>query len=240
MKKLTKASELLWILGTVFVALGVSICSKANLGVSMIAAPAFIINEFLSPFWSGFSVGMIEYLIQGLLLVVLCIIIKKFNWRFLLAFLVAFIYGYALNFFLWILGSVSFDTPLLRWVFLIVGDIFTAFGVACYFRTTWPLQVYEFFVSKISNKFNFSINKTKWCFDLSLLTISLTLALTLFGDVTTFNWASIWYDNFHSIGLGTLVTTLINSPIITLMGKLLDKVFGREPLFKNLDDFLKI
>ena len=39
MKKIQKSAELLWVFGIVFVALGVAICSKANLGVSMIAAP---------------------------------------------------------------------------------------------------------------------------------------------------------------------------------------------------------
>jgi len=41
MKKFEKSAELLWLFGIIFVALGVAICSKADLGVSMIAAPAF-------------------------------------------------------------------------------------------------------------------------------------------------------------------------------------------------------
>ena len=68
MKKLIKSSELLWIFGIVFVALGVSICNKANLGVSMIAAPAFVISEALLFVWNGFSVGVVEYIFQGILL----------------------------------------------------------------------------------------------------------------------------------------------------------------------------
>ena len=70
MKKLQKSSELLWVFGVVFVALGVAICSKADLGVSMIAAPAFVVYDAISSLWSGFSVGMVEYIIQGILLVI--------------------------------------------------------------------------------------------------------------------------------------------------------------------------
>ena len=92
MKRFEKSSELLWIFGTLFVALGVSICSKADLGVSMIAAPAFIISEALTPLWSGFSVGVTEYVIQGVMLIILCILIRKFNWRYLLGFAVAIFY----------------------------------------------------------------------------------------------------------------------------------------------------
>ncbi len=239
MKKIKRSSELLWLFGTIFVALGVSICSKADLGVSMIAAPAFVIAEAILPLWSFFSVGVAEYVFQGLLLIVLCICIRRFNWRYLLAFAVAVLYGYTLNLFLWLLRDIYFEAVWLRWLMLIVGDVFTAFGVACFFRTYMPLQVYELFVAELAKRFGFNINKTKWAFDISLLVISITLAVTLFGDLSTFDWSTIGYASFHSIGLGTLATTLINTPIITFMGKLIDRFFDRSPLFPTLEGFLK-
>ena len=238
MKRIKKSSELLWLFGIVFVALGVAICSKANLGVSMIAAPTFVVAEAISPLWSGFSVGVTEYMLQGVMLVVLCIVIRRFNWRYLLAFAVAVVYGYVLNFFLWLLGGIPFDAIWLRWIMLIVGDIVTAFGVACFFRTYLPLQVYELFVAELSERFNLAISKVKSVFDISLLIISVVLAFTLFGDVTTFDWSTIGYSSFHSIGLGTLVTTAINSPLISLMGKLIDRVFDPTPKFERLHSLL--
>ena len=238
MTKVKKSSELLWLMGVIFVALGVSICSYADLGVSMIAAPAFIIFDAVKGLWSGFSVGMIEYIFQGLLLIILCILIRKFNWRFLLAFLVAFIYGYTLNLFLWILSFLPVNSILQRWIMLLIGDVVTAFGVACFFKTYMPLQVYELFVAKIASTFKLTIAKTKWGFDVTLLITSIILALTLFGDVTTFDWSSIYYKSFHSIGLGTLVTTIINSPIISFMSKFIDKTFENTPLLPKLENFL--
>ncbi len=238
MKKIQKTSELLWLLGTMFVAIGVTICSKANLGVSMIAAPAFVIQEALVNILPWVSVGMTEYVIQGILLILLCLVIRKFNWRFIFAFLVAFIYGYVLDFFLWVFSSVNFNEIWLRWVMLIVGDCLTAFGVACFFRTSWPLQVYELFVAKLFSTYKLSINKVKWFFDISLLIISIVLACTLFGDVKTFDWTTIYYNSFHFIGLGTLVTTIINSPIITAMGKVIDKIFTPSPLLPKVHAWL--
>ncbi len=239
MKKIKRSSELLWLFGIVFVALGVAICSKADLGVSMIAAPAFIVSEALLPIWSGFSVGVVEYILQGVLLIIMCLIVRRFNWRYLLAFAVAVIYGYTLNFFIWLLGGVTFDAIWLRWVMLIVGDIITAFGVACFFRTYMPLQVYELFVAEVASRFKLKLTKMKLAFDLSLLVISIVLALTLFGDVTTFDWTTIGYASFHSIGLGTLVTTAINSPIIGFMGKVIDKIFEPTPMFPKMEKALK-
>ena len=122
---------------------------------------------------------------------------------------------------------------------LIVGDVITAFGVACFFRTYMPLQVYELFVAELTARFGLNITKTKSVFDISLLVISVILALVLFGDASNFDWSTIGYASFHSIGLGTLVTTAINSPIIGLMGKLIDKLFGTEPMFQKMERALK-
>ncbi len=239
MKRINKASELLWVFGIVFVALGVAICSKANLGVSMIAAPAFIVSEALLPISSFFSVGVTEYVIQGIMLIVLCIIVGRFSWTYLLAFAVAVIYGYTLDLFLWIFNAVSFNTVAVRWVMLIVGDIITAFGVACFFRTYMPLQVYELFVAEISDRFKININKVKSVFDKTLLVLSVVLAVVIFGGILTFDWKTIGYNAYHSIGLGTLVTTVINAPIISLMGRIIDKIFEPSPKFPKLEGLLK-
>lgn len=239
MKKIPKTAELLWLFGTVFVALGVAICSKADLGVSMIAAPAFVLSEALSPLWNVLTVGAVEYIVQGVLLALLCVVVRRFSLRYLLAFAVAVIYGYTLDLFLWLLSGVSFDAVWLRWIMLLVGDVLVAFGVACFFRTYLPLQVYELFVAELADRFHLNINKTKWAFDIALLIVSITLALTLFGDVGSFDWTTIGYRSFHSIGLGTLVTTAINSPIISLMGKLLDRFFDPAPRFPRVKAWLK-
>ena len=233
MKKINKSGELLWLFGIIFVALGVSICSKADLGVSMIAAPAFVLHDAIAPHFSGFSVGVAEYLIQGLLLVLMCLIIRRFDRRYLLAFLVAVIYGYVLDLFLFLLGGLSVSSIPLRFLMLLVGDCITAFGVSCFFRTYMPLEVYELFVAEISAAFHVDINKVKWGFDLSLLTVSVALALLLF-DVHDFDWSTISYKSYHSIGPGTIITTIINAPIIAMMSRFAERVFDPTPRFPRL------
>ncbi len=239
MKKLSKANELMWLLGVIFVALGVAICSKANLGVSMIAAPAFIINEAVHSLWSGFSVGMIEYLVQGAMLIILCIVVQRANWRYLLAFLVAVIYGYVLDLWLLIFKNVVFEEIYMQWIMLIIGDSITALGVACFFRTYLPLQVYELCVAEVSDRYKTNISKTKWGYDMLCLALSATLAFGIFQDANTFDWAQIYKTSYHSLGLGTIMTTIINAPIITGWGLLLDKLFTYEALFPKVEKILK-
>lgn len=238
MKKLSKANELMWLLGTIFVALGVCICSKSDLGVSMIAAPTFIVYDAVEGLWSGFSVGTVEYLVQGLMLLALCIGVQRFNWRYLLAFLVAIIYGYVLDLWLFIFKDVTFDTLWLQWIMLIVGDAITALGVACFFRTYLPLQVYELCVAEIADRYKFKINLAKWGFDLGCLALSIILAVSLF-DVKSFDWSTIYKASYHQLGLGTIVTTIINAPIIAIWGILLDKIFTYEAFFPKMEKLLK-
>ncbi len=237
-KKIKKAAELLWLMGIVLVAFGVAICSMTDLGVSMIAAPAFILQEFLVRFWDGLTVGVVEYIFQGLLLILMCLLVRRFRWRYLLAFLCAVLYGYVLNFFLWVLRDVRIDSAAARWGMLLLGDTVTAAGVACFFRTYLPLQVYELFVAELSKHRHFSINKTKAVFDYSLLAISVLMALLLFRDAGSFPWRSIGTQCFHSLGLGTVVTTLINSLLITVIGRGLDRSFERTPRFPRAAELL--
>lgn len=239
MKKIGKASELLWVFGIVFVALGVAICNKADLGVSMIAAPAFVVQEAIAYLSPALTVGVTEYIIQGIMLVIMCLIVGRWNWRYLLAFAVAVLYGYVLDFFLWLIQGVTLNAVWQRWLMLLVGDMVTAFGVACFFRTYMPLQVYELFVAELSDRFRIPIAKVKCVFDITLLALSVVLAVTLFGDVATFDWSAIGYASFHSIGLGTIVTTIINSPLIALMGKFLDRFFEPTARFPGWERALK-
>lgn len=238
-KRIEKAAELYWVLGILFVALGVALCSKADLGVSMIAAPAFIVYEAIAPVWNGFSVGMTEYMIQGLMLIILCFVIGKFNWRYLLAFAVAVIYGYALDLFLFLLKGFSPASIAARWLVLIAGDCVTAVGVSCFFSTYLPLQVYELFVAELASSFSLDINKVKRVFDISCLIISVALALVLFRDAGSFDWSKIGCTCFHSLGLGTVFTTIVNSALIAFFGKQTAKILDKEAFFPRLEALLR-
>jgi len=238
MKKINKASELLWALGIIFVALGVAVCSKADLGVSMIAASAFVVYDAIAHLSPALSVGMTEYIIQGIMLILLCVIVRGFNWRYLLAFAVAVIYGYTLNLFIWLLSPITVTTVGARWALLILGDVITAFGVACFFGTYMPLQVYELFVTELARHLGCTINKVKWKFDMALLILSIALALLLF-DIGSFDWSTAGYASFHSIGLGTFVTAAINSPLIALMSKLVNRFFEPAARFPAAEKLLK-
>ena len=237
MKKPQKAGEIYWLLGVLFVSLGVALCSKADLGVSMIAAPPFILQEVIAAHWPGCTVGTMEYIFQGFLLVVLCLTVQRARIKYLFSFVVAFLYGMVLDLWLFIFGRQPFDAVWMRWLFLIVGDCITAFGVACFFRTYLPLQVYELFVAEVADRYNKPIARVKLLYDGASLLLSLVLAFCINLDADKFDWSKIYCTSYHFIGAGTVVTVLINAPIIAFFSKILNKLTGEEPIFPKMKLF---
>ena len=114
----------------------------------------------------------------------------------------------------------------MRIVAFAVSEIIMAFAIACYFRTSLPLCVYELFVVAVAERFGKPSHRIKMIFDYSMLTLSILLTLILFRG-------------FVGIGIGTIILTLINSHLIRLWGVVLDKFFGNEPRFPKLTERLK-
>ena len=228
MKKLNKMNEAAWVFGTLFCAFGVALCTKANLGLSMIAAPAYIIHIFMQEFLPWYSQGTSEYVWQALLLVIMCIIVKRFKPKYLLTFVCAVIFGFAVDGSLFILGGPApYQSLWARIIAFAFGEFITAVAIAFNFRTSLPLPVYELLVSEISKKYGKDINKVKQANDIIMFAVSIVLALAL-------------NRSFQGIGIGTVIITLINAPLITWVGKVLDKFCDFSPRFPKFVDWTKV
>ncbi|KUO70283.1 MAG: hypothetical protein APF77_04415 [Clostridia bacterium BRH_c25] len=78
MKKIKNFAEMAYILGIFTLALGVTLMEKANLGISMVVAPAYLVSlkfNFL-------TFGMAEYILQAVLLIVIFLLMRKFKLSF--------------------------------------------------------------------------------------------------------------------------------------------------------------
>ena len=227
MKKLTKMNEAAWLLGMIVCARGVALCTKANFGLSMIAAPPYIIHRFVEEFLPWYTQGTSEYIWQTVLLVIMCIIVKRFKPKYLLTFACAIIFGLALDGALFLLGGgAPYESLAARIVAFIIGEAITAVAIACYFRTSLPLCVYELVVSEISKKYNIEIGKVKQVNDIVMFSLSIILAAI--------------NQSFAGIGIGTVLITLINAPLIAFAGKMLDKFCDFSPRFPKLIEITKI
>lgn len=224
-RKIQKFNEISWAIGMVLLTLAVCLMTKAGFGVSMIVSPAYVLHLALSDTLPWFTFGTSEYLLQGVLLIVMCVIVRRFKWQYLLSFVVAFLYGLMLDCWLWIFSSFeAVDMPV-RIAFFAAGAILTGISVSFFFRTYMPLEVYDLFVTEICVRYKFKQNVVKWVYDFSMLLLAVVLALCFFGDLT-------------GIGVGTVLCAVVNSPLIWLFGKLIDKIFGFDPLFPALESVI--
>ena len=222
MKKIGKMNELAWVLGIVLCALGVSLCTKANFGLSMIAAPAYILHVKISQFLPWYSQGVSEYVWQFFWLILTCLIVRRFKFRYLLSFGTGILFGLALDGWLFLFGGgATYESLVIRILAFAIGLPITAFAIALFFRTSLPLEIYELTVAEVSNRYNLPVNRVKFVYDAMMLAISVTLACFLM-------------HGFVGIGIGTVLSTLLNATLIAAFGKLLDRFFTFEPRFPKL------
>lgn len=202
-------SEIAYIVGIVVLALGTAFMEKANFGMSMIVAPAYLLHLKISQILPFYSFGMSEYVLQAVLLGILSLIMGKVKKGYLLSFVTAFIYGLLLDAIMGVLALFSFEGIVWQIAFYAVGMIVCAFGVALLFHTYFPPEAYELFVKEISQKFNMTLSKTKIIYDYCSCILSVVLSLIFFGSFVGIKW-------------GTVVCALLNGWLIGCISRLLE------------------
>jgi uncharacterized membrane protein YczE len=211
MKKIP-LGELAFVIGVLLTCAGVALMVRSDLGLSMVAAPAYILTEKID----FLTTGMAEWGIQGTLFVLGCILVRRFSVPMLLSFLVAAVNAAVLDLMLFLSSSitpVSFAARLAVWF---VGLIILALGIAFAFRSYLPCQMHEMFVKTVADERGWNRDKCKIVYDWIFLAVSLTLSLCFFRRLV-------------GIGIGTVLATFLNGPLIMLWGKVLDRFLNFEP-----------
>ena len=126
MKKRVFYTELSYLLGMVILAFAAAMMTRADFGLSMVVAPAYLLHLKVSEVLPFFSFGMAEYTLQALLLIVLCLAVRRFRLSYLFSFVTAVLYGFVLDGLLWLLSFLPMDSIALRFVFYVVGMVLCA------------------------------------------------------------------------------------------------------------------
>ena len=122
MKKITFSTELAYVLGVVLLAAGTAFMEKAQLGLSMVVVPSYLIYIKLSSTLPFFTFGMAEYLFQACMIVTVAVIVRRFKIHYLFSFFTAVFYGLVLD-----LSMFLCRTHFLfcgRYAFVLLGDCF--------------------------------------------------------------------------------------------------------------------
>ena len=223
MKKITKFGEASWIIGNILCAIGNCLVSKSAFGLSVIIAPAFILNRKI-----GFlTVGVCEYIIQGILLAICCIVIGKFKGKFIATICNILFYGACFDIVNALLSFIQPADILSRILVAAIGMLITGFAVALMLRTYIPPSAYEIFVREIAEAKGLDMAKMKLFFDASMLALTFILMFMLLGGFF-----------IDIIGSLTVIAAFLNSVLIGFFGRILDKHVDFSPAFPKLYEIL--
>lgn len=218
MKKRVFYTELSYVFGLVIMAFASAFSEKADFGLSMVVAPAYLLHLKISQFLPWFTFGVAEYCFQGLLLIATALIMGKFKTSYLFSFVTAVLYGTLLDFAMGVIAPLPHDTFAFRVLWYLVGVVFCSFAVSLFFHTYLSPEAYELIVKELAVKTKKDINKIKTAYDCFSVILGILLSFSFFG-----------FGVFEGVKLGTILCALINGFLIGLFSKLLDRHFQ----FKN-------
>lgn len=210
--KRTFYCEIAYIVGIIVLALGTALMEKANFGMSMVVAPAYLIHLKVSQFLPFFSFGMSEYVFQAFLLSVLSLVMRKVKKSYLLSFVTAFLYGIILDAVMRITAWFTLEGILWHIALYIAGLFICAIGVAFLFHTYFPPEAYELFVKELSQKFDIAIGKTKTIYDCCSCILGVVLSLCFFRAFIGVQW-------------GTIVCAVMNGWLIGRISQFMEEKF---------------
>lgn len=214
-------TEAAYVFGLLALALGTTLMERADFGLSMVVAPAYLVYLKVSESVTWFTFGMAEYCFQALLLVVLSFAVKRFRKIFLFSFVTAFIYGNILDLIMKLIPCVPGGGMAMRLVFFLLGMVISAIGVSLLFHTYIAPEAYELFVKEYSSVYGKNINKVKTVYDCCSCLFAVILSFIFFG---------LWH--FEGVKLGTLFTTLVNGWLIGRCSVVLEKNFRFSDAFR--------
>ena len=192
----------LLITGLFFLALGISLSVKADLGVSPISCVPYIYSLVTS-----LSLGEVTIIFNGLFILMQIALLRgKYQYIQLSQFLAVIILGYFIDFTLFLISGLHPGTYLGQVIALIISCALIAFGVFLILKANLIFVPADGFVLVISQTYRREFGKVKICLDISMVTV---------GVVSSF----IFLNTLAGIREGTIVAALIVGLFIQFYGK---------------------
>lgn len=207
-------AEAAYLLGLLILAVGTALMERADFGMSMVVAPAYLLHLKLSQIFPWFTFGAAEYTLQAVLLLLMFAVLRRFRLYYLFSFVTAVVYGIMLD--LVMIPSAMLPVTLVtRTVYFVAGLLLGSLAISLLFHTYIAPEVYELFVKEVSEKYGFPIGRCKTVYDCTSCGFSVLLSFAFFG-----------FGHFEGIKLGTVLCALINGWIIGRITVYLEKHFS--------------
>ena len=214
MNKRTFYTELSYLLGMLFVAIGTALMDKADLGMSMVVAPAYVLQLKLVEYFPFLTFGTMAYIVEGVIIIILMLVMRRFKISYFFSFVTAVIYGLMVDAAMFVFSTFPAESIVMRIIFYILGMVSCSVGVSLLFHTYFSPEAYELFVKEIAVKFGFDVYKTKTCYDCVSCLLGVVLSFIFFG---------FWH--FEGVKLGTIICALVNGWLIGKSAKVFEYFF---------------
>ena len=214
MEKRILHTETAYVLGMVGLSFSVALMTRADFGVSMVVAPAYLLYLKLNPILPFFTFGMAEYTLQAVLLLFTALAVKKFRPYFLFSFVTAVLYGFLLDGWMLLVQRFPAEGFALRALWYVLGILLGAASIACFFKTYIAPEAYELLVKELALKLNKPTHRVKTVYDCVSCAVSVLMSFAFFG---------LW--RFEGVKLGTVICALVNGFLIGRCTAFLDGRF---------------
>ena len=211
MKKRIMYTEFAYALGILTLALGTALMERADFGMSLVVAPAYLLHLKISEWLPFFSFGMAEYVFQGALLLLMCAILRRFRLSYLFSFATAVIYGFALDGMMWVVSRLPSALMAERVAWYLLGMLFCSLGVSLLFHSYISPEVYELWVKEMSARRGMEIHRYKTLYDCASCLLGVLLSFAFFG-----------FGRFEGVKLGTILCALVNGSIIGFCSRFME------------------
>lgn len=204
-------------LGLVFVAAGVALSIKSNLGTAPISCPPYVINLFNS----SLTVGEWTMVMHLVFIVSQILMLRRnFKFRYLMQIPAAVVFGLLTDAAIWAFSWVDASGYAMRLVLCIVSVAITALGISlevC--GNSWMLAG-EQTVAAISEITKKPFGNMKIAFDISLMAFSMIFGFFAFGNV-------LGNGELMVVREGTLIQALLTGFLMKYTDPVCGRVFGK-------------
>ena len=162
-----------------FMTLGIIFTIHGNLGITPISCPVYVLSLGFSPTLGEFTIAM------HILFVLFQIILlrSKFEYIQLLQIPLGIIFGVLIDINDYFMGDYYPTTYIGKILFIIIGSLSAAFGVAIEVTVKTVLIAGEGLLVAIITVFDLPLGNTKIVFDTSLVIISIAISWYLFQEI---------------------------------------------------------
>ena len=203
MNQKTFYTEIAYLLGLLILALGTAFMERADFGVSMVVAPAYLIHLKVSEVLPFFSFGMAEYTLQAVVILAMILILRRIKLSYFFSFVTAVLYGLTLDGAMALIALLPEGSFGVKLGWFLIGMLLCSIGVSLLFHTYISPEAYELFVKEISAKLQRDIHKCKTAYDCVSCLIAILLSFLFFG-----------FGHYEGVKLGTIFCALVNGSLI--------------------------